>query len=291
MKTTINSKKTDRDIIRYFEKAGLDYGAWSKAFNMHFGYYKSGINPFRLESMLQEMNEQVRIRLQLAKESTILDLGCGVGTTARYIAQKEPSAQLFGLTITPWQVEFGTALTRKAQLEKRVQHLEGHYENTAFPDNFADAAYAVESACYAQGADKGVFIEELYRVLKPGGRFVITDGFRKHSRPLPRLLNRIYRTNMDCWALRDLADINLVISKLEAVGFKNIQIEDASWRVAPSFAHIPFVTARFFWSRWKNRATAPLHQERKNNVLAPWMGMLMGLARRHFSYYIITGEK
>ena len=40
------------DLHRYYEEAGMDYAAWSPAFNMHFGWWRRGMNPFRREPML-----------------------------------------------------------------------------------------------------------------------------------------------------------------------------------------------------------------------------------------------
>ena len=51
----------DRDrLIAYYENAAPDYGEWSRGFNMHFGFYRRGVNRFRRETMLEEMNRQVR---------------------------------------------------------------------------------------------------------------------------------------------------------------------------------------------------------------------------------------
>lgn len=46
-------------VLRYYLDTGLDYGEWSREFNMHFGYYKFGMNPFKRERMLDAMNQQV----------------------------------------------------------------------------------------------------------------------------------------------------------------------------------------------------------------------------------------
>src|SRR6476620_11007024 len=51
------------DLVTYYTEAGMDYRAWSRNFNMHFGFYRWGMNPLSLESMLEEMSRQVFRRL------------------------------------------------------------------------------------------------------------------------------------------------------------------------------------------------------------------------------------
>ena len=117
---TAAAPPTDRErIIQYFEAAGLDYSAWSRAFNMHFGYWRAGMNPLNLEGMLDQMNEEVYHRLAIdnAEAPLVLDLGCGLGTVSRYMACRHTTALFRGLTVTPWQVDFGTRLTQEAELE------------------------------------------------------------------------------------------------------------------------------------------------------------------------------
>ena len=287
---TTKNQIAHQNIIDYFEEAGLDYAAWSPSFNMHFGYFRWGMNPFDRESLLNQMNKEVMNRLQLSPESTlVLDLGCGLGTTSRYINRFFPQTNFYGLTITPWQVAFGSQLNEANGQDHRITLLESDYAQAPLANACADAAFAVESACYAHGPDKAPLIREMHRLLKPGGRFVITDGFRKHSRPLPKWLDKVYQKNMECWALQELANIHQFKTQLENAGFEDIIIEDASWKVAPSFAHIPFVSLRFLWRQW--RKGIRLSKERRNNVMAPILGMLMGLSRKHFGYYIISGKK
>jgi cyclopropane fatty-acyl-phospholipid synthase-like methyltransferase len=80
------------DLVTYYTEAGMDYRAWSSSFNMHFGFYRWGMNPLALESMLEEMSRQVFRRLALSEGMKVLDLGCGLGTPARALIQQHDVA-------------------------------------------------------------------------------------------------------------------------------------------------------------------------------------------------------
>ncbi len=291
--TTKLTAKARQDIIRYYEEASLDYANWSQQFNMHFGCWKWGMNPFSLEPMLDQMNAEAMHRLQLAnvREPYLLDVGCGLSATSRYMARRRPDAAFLGVTITPWQVGYANHLNQAAGLYGQITLLQADYQNLPIAANTFDGAFALESACYADGNDKAALAKEVFRVLKPKARWVVTDGFRKHSKPLPNWLDRIYRRNLECWALKEFADINLFVEALSDAGFVNIRVEDVSWKVAPSFCHIPLTCLRFFWKRFITGDRTPLSPARRNNVLAPLLGMAMGLARRHFTYCIVSAEK
>ena len=98
---------TQIGLEQYYSEAGPDYAAWSPEFNMHFGFYRAGANPFDREAMLEQMNGEIlgRLRLNGIAEPQLLDLGCGLGATLRSFALRLPHAQLLGLTKVPWQVE------------------------------------------------------------------------------------------------------------------------------------------------------------------------------------------
>src|SRR5712692_5715308 len=94
-------------VVDYYTEAGPDYRMWSKQFNMHFGFYRSGMNPLNLEGMLEQMNGEVikLLALEDAPRPHLLDMGCGLGATARYAAVAMPNARVCGVTIVPWQLE------------------------------------------------------------------------------------------------------------------------------------------------------------------------------------------
>ena len=164
---------------QYYSEAGPDYAAWSREFNMHFGYYRAGANPCTAKSMLEQMNQRCSrgCTWMTSRNRSLLDLGCGLGATLRSFARRLPHARLLGLTRVPWQVEHAHALNDAAGCGDRVRVIEGDYEDTILPRNSYDGVYALESSCHAHGADKGALLAEAHRLLRPGGRLVVADGF------------------------------------------------------------------------------------------------------------------
>jgi MPBQ/MSBQ methyltransferase len=286
-------EKDYREIKDYYDIAGPDYEAWSKNFNMHFGYYRKFSNIFSLEKMLVNMNDEVLNRLQIQpdEEAQVADLGCGVGTVARYAAGKFPLATITGITISDYQIEKGRSLIQKENLNERVTIEKANFENLYYPDNYFTHAYALESACHSDGTDKENFIAEMSRVLKPGGRFCVADGFIKHDGRLPRFFSYLYKKILRYWALPCFANINEFENKLKEYGLTDITIKEISMKIAPSVAYVPWVSLKFFLKEiWKNRSLR-MKKERWHNVYGPVLGMILGLYRKHFGYYIISGKK
>jgi MPBQ/MSBQ methyltransferase len=274
--------RTLESLVRYYSEAGPDYAAWSPNFNMHFGYWAWGVNPLNREAMLEQANAEVAGRLNLdEKPRRIVDLGCGLGATARFLNRHYPQVRVTGVTIVPWQVDEARRLSSAA-----IEFLEEDYTATSFASATFDGAYALESSCHAPGADKAALIREAYRILKPGARLVVVDGFRKLDTPMCGLVRRAYETICRCWVM-EAAHLASFLRCLEESGFDDIQVEDASWRAAPSVAHVPWVSLRFLLREARRGLTEP----RKNNLLAPIIMTLLGMTRRRFGYYYISARK
>jgi SAM-dependent methyltransferase len=279
-------------LEQYYSEAGPDYAAWSREFNMHFGYCRAGANPLHRESMLEQMNAEVlaRLRLDGIAEPRLLDLGCGLGATLRSIARRLPLARLLGLTCVPWQVEHARALNSAARCSRRVRVVEGDYQHTLLPENSFDGVYALESSCHAHGADKGALLDEAHRLLRPGGRLVVADGFLADQRFACALQHRIYRKLCECWVIEELGQLQLFIARLRRLGFADIAVQNLQLRVAPSVAHVPWVTLKFllaevvFGERTMTRA-------RWNNVLAPILLPLVSAPLGPMTYCMIAATK
>jgi SAM-dependent methyltransferase len=168
--------------------------------------------------------------------------------------------------------------------------MEGDYCGTRFGDDSLDAVVAIESSCYANGESKSELLNEIQRVLKPGGRFVISDGFVKKPVSDTGLLRRVYNQLCTSWALTELGHVNEVRGHLERLGFVNIRMEDVSMHIAPSVAHVPYTVVYFLIKQWLF-GREKMNKERWDNLKSPLLTMILGLARAHFGYYFISGTK
>jgi ubiquinone/menaquinone biosynthesis C-methylase UbiE len=235
---------------RYYEEAGPDYASWSPGFNMHFGFFRWGMNPFNREAMLEQMNQEILCRLHSIDESPervpvrILDMGCGLGATLRSVARSLPQADLHGITLVPWQLEQGRQLNQACPEGDRITLVLGDYERSTQPSASFDAVYALESSCYARGTDKRAFLVEAHRLLRPGGRIVVADGFRGRGK-LRGPQKDIYRKVCDCWVIDTLAEVDQFTLALQRIGFRQIVVERMQARVTPSVFHVPWVTLKF----------------------------------------------
>jgi len=279
-------------LDQYYSEAGPDYAAWSREFNMHFGFYRIGANPLNRESMLEQMNAEVLARLQLdgIVEPRLLDLGCGLGATLRSFARRLPHARLLGLTKVPWQVEQARTLNDAEGCSERVHVMEGDYEATALPHGSFDGVYALESSCHAHGADKAALLAEAHNLLRPGGHLVVADGFLAGGPFFSTLQRRVYRKLCECWVIEELAELHRFTARLEQLGFTDIVVDHLQLRVAPSVAHVPWVTLKFlltdviFGNRKMTRA-------RWNNVLAPVLLPIVSAPIGPMNYCMITATK
>jgi MPBQ/MSBQ methyltransferase len=291
----VETATTAGSFQRYYEEAGPDYAAWSARFNMHFGFFRWGMNPFQREVMLEQMNLEVLDRLHLNGESSprtparILDMGCGLGATLRSFARRLRWADLNGITLVPWQLEQGHRLNQSCPQAGRITLTLGDYEHTTQPSASFDAVYALESSCYARGANKAAFLKESHRLLRSGGRIVVADGFLGPGK-LRGSQKRIYRKLCECWVIDTLGEVEQFTHELEQLGFRDIVVEQMQSRVTPSVLHVPWVTLNFllttvlFGRRKMTRA-------RWNNVLAPILLPFVSFPLGPVAYYIISATR
>ena len=150
---------------------------------------------------------------------TVLDLGSGGGIDVLLSARRVgPAGKAYGLDMTDEMLALARENQRKAGIEN-VEFLKGEIENIPLPDNSVDVI--VSNCVINLSADKDQVLREAFRVLKPGGRFAVSDVVVRGEVPAE------VRRNMELWvgciagALRDTE----YSGKLAKAGFDSIDIE------------------------------------------------------------------
>jgi ubiquinone/menaquinone biosynthesis C-methylase UbiE len=277
------------DLVTYYTEAGMDYRAWSRNFNMHFGFYRWGINPLALESMLEEMSRQVFRRLALCDGMKVLDLGCGLGAPTRALIEQHNVATT-AVTLVEWQLTMAQKLSEGLSARGSVEWVLGDFTALDLPSGAFQAAFSIEASCHAEGAGKEPFIQECARLLAPGAKLVVADGFMKKSEGLPRWYAKLLGYMTRNWAVERFADLAAFRTCLERHSLTVLAAEEISWHISPSVLHVPRVTLKFLFGELLLRRKK-LNSVRWGHILACVIAPLIGLGRPYFGYYLITAQK
>jgi len=150
---------------------------------------------------------------------TVLDLGSGGGIDVLLSARRVgPTGKAYGLDMTDEMLALAHENKKKAGLEN-AEFLKGEIENIPLPDNSVDVV--ISNCVINLSADKDRVLREAFRVLKPGGRFAVSDVVTRGE------VNAEIRKSVLLWvgcvagALEDIE----YRSKLSSAGFDQIEIE------------------------------------------------------------------
>jgi SAM-dependent methyltransferase len=161
--------------------------------------------------------------IDLKPGETVLDLGSGGGIDVLLSAKRVgPGGTVYGLDMTDDMLALARENQRKAGATN-VEFLKGTIEAIPLPDNSVDVI--ISNCVINLSVDKDAVLREAFRVLKPGGRFAVSDVVIRGEVPAD------VRRSMELWvgcvagALRD----DEYVSKLQAAGFADAAVEP--WRV------------------------------------------------------------
>ena len=149
----------------------------------------------------------------------VLDLGSGGGIDVLLSAKRVgPEGKAYGLDMTDEMLALANANKGKAQVEN-VEFLKGEIEHIPLPDNSVDVI--ISNCVINLSADKDSVLREAFRVLKPGGRFAVSDVVTR-GEMLPEI-----RKNVLLWVgcVAGALEENEYRNKLKSAGFDQIELE------------------------------------------------------------------
>src|SRR6202030_1126621 len=150
---------------------------------------------------------------------TVLDLGSGGGIDVLLSARRVgPTGKAYGLDMTDEMLALANANKARAGVTN-VEFLKGEIEHIPLPDNSVDVI--ISNCVINLSADKNRVLREAFRVLKPGGRFAVSDVVT-HGEMLPEI-----RRSVLLWVgcVAGALEENEYRAKLASAGFETIEIE------------------------------------------------------------------
>jgi len=149
----------------------------------------------------------------------VLDLGSGGGIDVLLSAKRVgPTGKAYGLDMTDEMLALANENMRKAGVEN-VEFLKGEIEHVPLPDNFVDVV--ISNCVINLSADKDAVLREALRVLKPGGRFAVSDVVTRGAMPLEIRQSVLLWVGCVAGALEE----SEYRTKLASAGFEKIEIE------------------------------------------------------------------
>ena len=239
---------------------GREYDAWTEerileyywGEHIHLGYYNDEVMRKGAGTLLgHKAKDFVEAKLDFVEEMavwagcgentprTVLDVGCGIGGASRHLAKGfGVGTDVTGITLSPKQVERATDLAA----QQGIPNVNFRVMNALameFPDNSFDLVWACESGEHMP--DKAKYVQEMVRVLKPGGTLVIATWCQRDDRAAP--FSDTEKVNLDYlykeWAHPYFISIDAYAELVDGTGkMQGIGTDDwtmqtiASWRAS-----------------------------------------------------------
>jgi tocopherol O-methyltransferase len=217
----------------YDSSSGLWEQVWGE--HMHHGYY--GADGSRRGDRKQAQVDLIEELLAWGSppfKTNILDVGCGIGGSTLYLAQKY-GAKATGITLSPVQANRAIARAQEANLSSQTDFKVADALKMPFAHESFDLVWSLESGEHMP--DKRLFLQECFRVLKPGGTLLVATWCHRSCAPPqgplnPReqkLLDQIY----SAYHLPYIISLSEYADIAESLHFGQVRTADWSDAVAP----------------------------------------------------------
>lgn len=205
-----------RDVADHYDDLSHWYlKIWGE--HVHHGFWETGAESVDLAVI--QLTQRVAQETGIHDGSQVVDIGCGYGATARLLA-KGYGARVIGFTLSKAQYEY--AITRGENPANPEIRLQDWFQND-LPDASIDVAISIESSEHME--DKSRFFSEVFRALKPGGRFAICAWIARNS-PRPWEVDYLLEPICREGRLPSMGDEHDYRRWFDAAGFSDVRFQD-----------------------------------------------------------------
>lgn len=278
---------TEKDVAEYYNTTQVHYKRWwnlKKGLSLHYGIWEDDIKNFT-DSIIN--TNKILMNLAKIEESDqVLDAGCGVGGAAIFLT-KTKNAKVTGISLSQKQIDFATAAAQERGLQDKVDFSLMDYTQTSFPNESFDVIWACESISSAP--DKMLFIKEAYRLLKKGGRLILSDFFLTSDDQVDR--SDWIKKWGSTWGISNFVSSNLFVDGLDDMGFINTQIFDYTSKIEKSAKRMYYTSLLgFFPSELYNLLHPKVSQFAKTHYKCGYY-QYKGLKENLWQYKVVLSVK
>ncbi|KAL3510347.1 hypothetical protein ACH5RR_029748 [Cinchona calisaya] len=236
----MDAEKLKKGIAEFYDQSSEIWeDIWGD--HMHHGFY----DPSSTVSLSDHRSAQIRMIEEalkfalvseepLKKPKSIVDVGCGIGGSSRYLASKY-GAECTGITLSPVQAKRAQALAAAQGLENKVSFEVADALNQPFPDGKFDLVWSLESGEHMP--DKTKFVNELARVAAPGATIIIVTWCHRDLSSSEQSLNpeekKLLDKICDAYYLPAWCSTDDYVKLLQSLSLQDIKAADWSEYVAP----------------------------------------------------------
>lgn len=221
------------DAARYYADLTLQYRHYGgDAHGWHYGIWEPGVTTHH--ASLMRSNEVLIREVPLGASSRVLDVGCGDGGFATWIA-RTTGASVTGITVCSEHLELARDLAMRHGVAHLCEFRLMNMDHLDLPPGTFDLVTNQETACYA--ADKGRYLRAVAAVLRPGGVWRALD-FSVQDAPLPPADRRRYTEICEGFHMPSMVSLAEMQALMRAARLEIDQAADLTALVLPTAARI-----------------------------------------------------